>query len=90
VGAASSRDKCALDDAISRHDAAPTSIFQVISFESGKQNKSVLMHCTPPIHKQGLPGDEITFGRGQEKSGTRQVLWFFESTKWCSGRIVFT
>ena len=28
VGAASSRDKCALDDAISRQDAAPTSIFQ--------------------------------------------------------------
>jgi hypothetical protein len=28
VGAASSRDKCAHDDAISRQDAAPTSIFQ--------------------------------------------------------------
>ena len=28
MGAASSRDKCALDDAISRQDAAPTSIFQ--------------------------------------------------------------
>ncbi len=48
------------------------------------------MHCTPPVHKQGLAGDEITFGRGQEKSGARQVLWFFESAQWCSGRIVFT
>jgi hypothetical protein len=28
VGAASSRDKCTLDDAISRQDAAPTSIFE--------------------------------------------------------------
>ena len=28
MGAASSRDQCALDDAISRQDAAPTSIFQ--------------------------------------------------------------
>jgi hypothetical protein len=28
VGAASSRDKGALDNAISRQDAAPTSIFQ--------------------------------------------------------------
>jgi hypothetical protein len=38
VGAASSRDKCALDDAISRQDAVPTSIFQGYFVESRKVN----------------------------------------------------
>ena len=40
VGAASSRDKRALDDATSRQDAAPTSIFQ--GYFSQNQKKCII------------------------------------------------